>query len=62
MNSEYIMSIVIGIVLLLAGAIVIDKGIKIKNLNNKPFVITVGIMIIFFSIAIVTITTLQNLK
>lgn len=62
MNSEYITSIVIGIVLLLAGAIVMDKGIKIKNLNNKPFVITVGIMIIFFAIAIVTITTLQNLK
>lgn len=59
MNSEYITSIVIGIVLLLAGAIVMYKGIKIKN---KSFVITVGIMIIFFAIAIVTITTLQNLK
>lgn len=58
MNSEYITSIVIGIVLLLAGAIVMDKGIK----KNIPFVITVGIMIIFFAIAIVTITTLQNLK
>lgn len=58
MNSEYITSIVIGIVLLLAGAIVMHKGIKI----NIPFVITVGIMIIFFAIAIVTITTLQNLK
>lgn len=59
MNREYITSIVIGIVLLLAGAIVMYKGIKIKN---KLFVITVGIMIIFFAIAIVTITTLQNLK
>ena len=62
MNSEYITSIVIGIVLVLAGAIVMNKGIKIENLNNKPLVITVGIMIIFFAIAIVTITTLQNLK
>lgn len=59
MNREYITSIVIGIVLLLEGTIVMYKGIKIKN---KPFVITVGIMIIFFAIAIVTITTLQNLK
>ncbi len=59
MNREYITSIVIVIVLLLAGAIVMYKGIKIKN---KPFVITVGIMIIFFAIAIATITTLQNLK
>lgn len=59
MNREYITSIVIGIVLLLAGTIVMYKGIKIEN---KPFVITVGIMIIFFAIAIVTITTLQNLK
>lgn len=58
MNSEYITSIVIGIVLLLAGAIVMHKGIK----KNIPFVITVGIMIIVFAIAIVTITTLQNLK
>lgn len=58
MNREYLLSMVIGFVLVYAGALVVYKGRNKKN----PFVITVGIMIIFFAIAIATITTLQNLK
>lgn len=58
MNSEYLLSMVIGFVLVFAGALVAYKGRE----KNNSVVITVGIMIIFFAIAIATITTLQNLK
>jgi uncharacterized membrane protein len=58
MNSDYLLSMVIGFVLVFAGALVAYKGRK----KNNSVVITVGIMIIFFAIAIATITTLQNLK
>lgn len=62
MNREYIISMVIGFVLVFAGALVAYKGSDTKFVNKNPVIIAVGIIIIFFAIAIATITTLQNLK
>lgn len=42
--------------------IAIQKGSDTKFVNKNPVIIAVGIIIIFFAIAIATITTLQNLK
>lgn len=48
MNREYIISMVIGFVLVFAGALVVYKGSDTKFVNKNPVIIAVGIIIIFF--------------
>lgn len=47
MNREYIISMVIGFVLVFAGALVVYKGSDTKFVNKNPVIIAVGIIIIF---------------